>query len=270
MLSDISKINLLANTLRFIKDPSVIVLHGAGVSVAAGIPDFRTPNTGFFSKLQKFNLKTPEEIFDINYFRDNPKPFYFIASELLPGKFKPTKAHFFSKLLDQKDILLRNYTQNIDGLERATGISEEKIVEAHGHFRSSSCIRCGDEVPNQKVINSIKTKTPVYCECGGLAKPDIVFYGENLPWRFFRLSQTDFANCKCLIVIGTSLKVFPFASLVDLVDKDVPRFLINNEKVGNFKYDKNDFYIGGDCQNAIELLVHEIGWEDEFMKMLRI
>ena len=96
----------------------ILVLTGAGLSVAAGIPDFRTPGTGLYDNLQKYNLPFPEAVFDLQFYRRNPQPFCQLAKELWPGiKFVPTLAHCFLTLLHRKGLLLRCYTQNIDGLE---------------------------------------------------------------------------------------------------------------------------------------------------------
>ncbi len=104
--------------------------------------DFRTPGTGLYDNLQTYNLPTPESVFDLLYFKENPKPFYTLAKDLYPGRFKPTLTHHFIKLLSDRGMLLRNYTQNIDGLERLAGIPPEKIIEAHGSFASARCIDC--------------------------------------------------------------------------------------------------------------------------------
>ncbi|OHS94811.1 NAD-dependent protein deacetylase sirtuin-2 [Tritrichomonas foetus] len=267
-------IHLLSNCIKNIKSPSIIILHGAGVSVAAGIPDFRTPGTGFYSRVEKLNLPQPESIFDIDFFMQNPKPFYSIANELRPGKFLPTNCHFFSKQLEKENKLLRLYTQNIDGLEKLSGISDEKLCEAHGHFRTAHCVICQAEASMKEVNEAIDNKIPLNCKnCGGLVKPDIVFYGENLPSRFFKLSANDFQECQLLITIGTSLKVYPFASLVNFVAKDVPRFLINQEKTDNFNFNKdnsNDFLIQCDCQEAIRDVAEELGWHGFLNQMKKL
>jgi NAD-dependent SIR2 family protein deacetylase len=90
---------------------------GAGVSVNAGIPDFRSKD-GLFNNLREFNVPSPEYIFDIQYFRYNPDPFYKVSKKIYPTNFKPTKSHAFIKKLEDLGVLLRCYTQNIDGLER--------------------------------------------------------------------------------------------------------------------------------------------------------
>ena len=95
---------------------NVVVLSGAGVSVAAGIPDFRTPGTGLYDNLQKYNLPYPEAVFDVGFYKDNPQPFCSLAKEIWPGiTHSPTLTHSFMSLLASKGKLLRAYTQNIDG-----------------------------------------------------------------------------------------------------------------------------------------------------------
>jgi len=114
------------SVIKYIKDgraKSIVIMCGAGVSTSAGIPDFRTPGTGLYDNLKKYNLEKPEDMFNIEYFRENPRPFYDLAQSLLPSKFIPTITHFFMKLLETKGILKRIYTQNIDTLERRAGMS---------------------------------------------------------------------------------------------------------------------------------------------------
>jgi len=78
---------------------------------AAGIPDFRSPGSGLYHNLEKYNLPHPQAIFDIDYFRDNPKPFFVLAKELYPNFIKPTPCHYFIRLLHEKGLLLRHFTQ---------------------------------------------------------------------------------------------------------------------------------------------------------------
>lgn len=90
-------------------------------------------------------MPDPHAVFEITYFRKNPQPFFVLAKELYPGNFRPTKCHYFIKLLNDKGLLLRHYTQNIDTLERFAGIPDDKIIEAHGTFHTSHCLECGAE-----------------------------------------------------------------------------------------------------------------------------
>ena len=84
----------------------------------------------------------PEAVFSLQYFRQDPEPFYTLAQGLYPGTYKPTLTHTFMRLLQDKGILLRCFTQNIDTLERMAGVTEDNIVEAHGSFATAGCIDC--------------------------------------------------------------------------------------------------------------------------------
>jgi len=169
----------------------------------------------------------------LSFFRVNPKPFCELAKGLYPGLYKPTPTHCFIRLLAEKKVLLRNFTQNIDTLEFGAKIPKEKVVQAHGGFSSARCIKCGTAYSPDFVRREIFADRVPQCEkCTGLVKPDIVFFGESLPKRFHRLSAEDMPKCDLLLVLGTSLQVHPFAGLVDEVDEDCVRLLFNREPVG--------------------------------------
>ncbi len=196
---------------------NIVTMSGAGISTSAGIPDFRTPGTGLYDNLQKYDLPNPQAIFTLDYFRRNPQPFFTLAKELYPGSFKPTPSHLFIKLLQDKGLLLRHYTQNIDTLERQAGVDPDKLVEAHGTFASAHCVGCGKEYSQEFVKDAVFADSIPCCDdCNATVKPDIVFFGESLPDRFHRLVSTDFHRCDLLIIMGTSLTVQPFAGLVDM------------------------------------------------------
>lgn len=271
------------------KCKNIVVMVGAGISTAAGIPDFRSPQSGLYANLQKYDLPSPEAIFDIDFFRKNPLPFFQLAKELYPGKFKPTISHYFLKLLQDKGLLLRLYTQNIDTLERIAGVSGEKLIEAHGTFFTSHCIgrSCGEEYTLEWMKDKIFSDVIPTCnECGKTVKPDIVFFGEQLPDRFFECVEQDFSVCDLLIIIGTSLTVQPFASLVDNVSAITPRLLINKEKCGqtnffaqmigigaglDFDSEKNyrDVAWIGDCDSGCQELADALGWGEELRKIVQ-
>ncbi|XP_044125745.1 NAD-dependent protein deacetylase sirtuin-3, mitochondrial isoform X1 [Bufo gargarizans] len=247
----------------------ILVMAGAGISTDSGIPDFRSPTSGLYSKLQDYSLPYPEAIFDLSYFLHEPSPFLRLSQELLPGRHPPNSAHYFLRLLHDKGILLRLYTQNIDGLERAAGIPAEKLVEAHGTFASSTCTMCLKEYPGETFCDAVtKSQVPHCSACGGLIKPDIVFFGEQLPARFF-LHLTDFPRADLLFVMGTSLEVEPFASLVYAVRSSTPRVLINRDPVGPFldKSDGLNVMELGDVTSGVKRLVHLLGWERELEEL---
>ena len=241
----------------------VVVMTGAGISTSAGIPDFRSPETGLYANLARLNLPYAEAVFDINYFRQTPEPFYTLAHELYPGKYRPTIAHSFIRLVHDKGRLLKHFTQNIDCLDREAGVPGDKIVEAHGSFARQSCIECKAPYPYDQIKQHINDKTIPKCEgCTGLVKPEIVFFGEQLPEDFFRNrllpSQADL-----VIVMGTSLTVQPFASLPSMTKEETPRVLINKEQVGGLGTQADDILLLGDCDEGVRRLAKACGWLDE-------
>ena len=136
----------VASLIQSVPDESVIVLVGAGASVSAGIPDFRTPGTGLYDNLQAFNLPYPEAIFDIGFFRHTPEPFYKLCKEMWPGQYEPTPAHRFLQKLHEHRKLKRCFTQNIDSLEAAAGLPKEMVVAAHGNFDEAHVVGTGARV----------------------------------------------------------------------------------------------------------------------------
>lgn len=279
----------VANAFKAGKFTKIVTMVGAGISTSAGIPDFRSPSSGLYHNLQKYNLPYPEAIFEIEYFRENPQAFFKLAKELYPGNFKPTPSHYFVKMLAEKGLLLRHYTQNIDTLERVAEINEDLLVEAHGTFYTNHCIDCSKEYSMEWVKQEIfKDSVPTCVECNGIVKPDIVFFGENLPEKFYVLPHQDFKQCDLLIIMGTSLTVQPFASLIDFVSDHCVRLLINREKVGKsggggnffrsmlfgegFCFDlpgnRRDVAFEIDCDSGCQQLADLFGFGDELRKMI--
>ncbi|KAM0521827.1 hypothetical protein ACHAPE_002389 [Trichoderma viride] len=247
----------------------IVVLTGAGISTAAGIPDFRSPKTGLYSNLARLKLPYAEAVFDIAYFRNRPEPFYVLAQELYPGKFHPTVSHAFIALLAQKGLLQMLFTQNIDCLERAAGVPSDKIVEAHGSFATQRCIECKVEFPDDKMKKHVlRGDVPRCTECKGLVKPDITFFGEALPRAFSEKSHNT-AMADLVLIIGTSLTVYPFASLPDMARQKAPRVLFNMEKVGSLGSRVDDVLELGSCDNGIRRLAELLGWTDELEDLWR-
>ncbi|KAI1803454.1 NAD-dependent deacetylase sirtuin-2 [Daldinia bambusicola] len=253
---------------QFIKDghtKNIVVMTGAGISTAAGIPDFRSPKTGLYHNLSRFNLPHPEAVFEIDFFRTNPEPFYLLAKELYPGNFSPTISHAFIALLAKKGLLRMLFTQNIDCLERAAGVPPEKIVEAHGSFATQRCIECRTEFPDDLMREHVTRGEPPRCireDCNGLVKPDIVFFGEQLPKAFYNnILVTDTADL--MLIMGTSLLVHPFAGLPHRAKQGTPRVLFNLERVGDMGTRADDVLVLGDCDSGIRKLADELGWREE-------
>ena len=212
---------------------SVVVVSGAGISVSAGIPDFRSANGVYQMVEERFNLPDPQALFDIHYFANDPLPFFAFAKNIYPGVFQPTRCHRFIRALEARGRLLRNYTQNIDTLEKVTGIRRK--VTCHGSFETASCLACKRTVSCDEIRPQIASGEVPRCgQCEhhlGILKPDIVFFGESLGEGFERHIQRDLPRCDALVVVGSSMRVQPVAAIPAMLPPDVPQILINRELV---------------------------------------
>ncbi|KAI4111003.1 MAG: hypothetical protein LQ339_001005 [Xanthoria mediterranea] len=258
-------VSLLLDPILMAYSGLIMYETGAGLSTAAGIPDFRSPDTGIYANLARLDLPYPEAVFDISYFRSNPLPFYNLAHELYPGQYKPTLSHYFLRLLSDKGLLLKLFTQNIDCLERAAGVPGDKIIEAHGSFARQRCIDCRTEYPDDLMKQAIQDREVPHCmrtECRGLVKPDIVFFGEALPEEFHHNCGLP-GHADLAIIMGTSLSVHPFASLPGYCAQGVPRLLINSERVGGLGSRADDVLLLGDCDDGVRKLASALGWLPE-------
>ncbi|KAM3870312.1 NAD-dependent protein deacetylase sirtuin-3 [Diretmus argenteus] len=265
----------LASVARLVKlgrCKNVVVVAGAGISTASGIPDFRTPGTGLYANLKKYNIPYPEAVFNIDYFSNDPQPFFSLAKELYPGSHRPNYIHYFIRMLHHKGLLLRLYTQNIDGLEKMCGIPDDKLVEAHGSFATASCHLCYTPYPAEEAKHAIVSGTvPICTFCAATVKPDIVFFGEDLPEKYFLHSQ-DFPKADLLIIMGTSLQIEPFASLVNTVRSTVPRLLLNRYAVGPFEKvprRRRDHMELGDLVETVQRFAEMLGWSNEIEDLMR-
>ncbi|ROW08226.1 hypothetical protein VMCG_03325 [Cytospora schulzeri] len=169
----LSKYNTIEDAVDLLKtSKNIIVLTGAGISTSLGIPDFRSKGTGLYSKLAHLGLNDPQEVFDIQLFRDDPSMFYSVARDILveTERFSPT--HAFIALLEKKDKLLTNYSQNIDNLEAKAGISPEKLIQCHGSFATATCISCGHQVPGETIFPDIRAGHIPRCpQCAAPRRP---------------------------------------------------------------------------------------------------
>lgn len=153
------------------------------------------------------------------------------------------------------------------------GIPAEKIVEAHGSFLTATCIRCREKYDCEEIRSLIFDDQVPKCSktkrCSGVIKPDIVFFGEDLPRRF-QLYLQDLPMCDCCIVMGTSLAVYPFADIVDSTTRSTPRLLINRQLVGTFLSPRPfDLTMIGDLELNVKELLTKLDVIDRVMIMMK-
>lgn len=186
---------------------NVVFFGGAGVSTESGIPDFRSVD-GLYN--QKYDYP-PETILSYSFYRQKPKEFYdFYRDKMLCLNALPNKAHLKLAELEKLGKLKAVITQNIDGLHQAAG--SRIVYELHGSVHRNYCNQCGRFYDVQKIVES--QDVPV-CQCGGVIKPDVVLYEEGLDHETIQNAVAAITDADMLIIGGTSLAVYPAASLID-------------------------------------------------------
>ncbi len=187
-------------------DGKTVFFGGAGVSTESGIPDFRSAD-GIYS--EKYGRLSPEVLVSRSYFEAEPEAFFdFYRKKLLYPDALPNDAHLSLAKLEEAGLLSCVVTQNIDGLHTAAG--SKNVIELHGSSLRNHCVRCGKKYSVDAMLNSNGVPR---CECGGIIRPDVTLYEEALPEGAFESAVRAVAESRLLIVGGTSLAVYPAASL---------------------------------------------------------
>lgn len=185
---------------------NIVFFGGAGVSTESGIPDFRSVD-GLYN--QKFEYP-PEQIISHSFFLKDPSYFFrFYREKMLPLGFEPNITHLVLAKLEQEGKLSAVITQNIDGLHQKAG--SRTVFELHGSVHRNYCTKCGTFYDAQFIKDS--ADVPL-CTCGGIVKPDVVLYEEQLNPNTLDSSIDAIASADMLIIAGTSLTVYPAAGLV--------------------------------------------------------
>lgn len=201
---------------------AIAILTGAGISTNAGIPDFRGPQGLYVTRRYD-----PQKIFDINYFLYDPQPFYEFARDFigLEQEIAPTLAHCFLSKLEETGKLRGIVTQNIDALHQKAG--SNNVFEIHGSFWESQCLKCSRKFQYPELKEKLFTEKVQVCLCGGVIKPDIVFFGEDV--KFLDESMTLAKEADLFLVIGTSCVVYPAGMIPTLTQGQI--VVINKEPV---------------------------------------
>ena len=205
MIQNMTLAEQCADAIR--KSDRIVLLSGAGLSTSAGIPDFRGPN-GIYRRKMKMD---PERIFDIDFFYRKPEFFYEFHREFLRAldAVEPTFSHRFFARLEKDGKLSGIVTQNIDSLHQRAG--SRNVLEIHGGIWSSTCVSCRRTYDYETSKRKTFEEDVPRCECGGVIKPDIVFFGENV--KHLDECQNLAYEADLMIVAGSSLVVTPAALL---------------------------------------------------------
>lgn len=206
---------------QYIKESNNIVFFGgAGVSTASGIKDFRSKD-GLYNETYKY---PPEQILSHSFFITHPKDFYqFYRNKLNCLNALPNICHNYLTKLEKTGKLTTIITQNIDGLHQKA--NSHNILELHGTIYQNHCISCHKSYPPQKIFQEKNIPT---CTCGNLIKPDVVLYEEPLAEEIINKSIKAIQKADLLLVVGTSLTVYPASSFIKYF-KGSHLVIINND-----------------------------------------
>ena len=224
---------------------SICFFTGAGISVPSGIPDFRSAS-GIYNQTDGYTY-SPEEMVSHTFLYSHTKDFYeFYRSKMLWPDAQPNDAHkYIAALQERKDVSV--VTQNIDGLHQKAG--SRRVYELHGSVERNYCTRCGKRFPASFIAGS--TGVPKCDVCGALVRPDVVLYEEGLDGDVIEGAVNAIASADMLVVIGTSLVVYPAASFVRYYRGD--KFMVVN--LSQTPYDRyTNLAVYEDCARVARAL----------------
>lgn len=241
-MNDIERLKKIINNSK-----RIVIFSGAGLSTNSGIPDFRSAN-GLYNQKTKY-VVSPEEIISHSFFLSNTEDFFeFYFSKMVYPNALPNSAHKYFAKLEKEGKVSSVITQNIDDLHQMAG--SKNVIELHGSVKRNYCMRCHKYYDIKDLTLSGVPK----CSCGGIIKPDVVLYEETLNGNDIRRAIDEISNADTMIIVGTSLTVYPAADFVRYFKGD-NLILLNKSHT---QYDSMaSIAIHDDIKNVIEELEKE-------------
>jgi NAD-dependent deacetylase len=213
----------------------IVALTGAGISVESGIPDFRSKG-GLWERFDPWEYAT------IHAFEKNPAKVWVMLKEMdgLLAQARPNPAHYALAELEAGGHLMGIITQNVDNLHQAAG--SKNVIEYHGNAHRFVCLNCRGHWPRE---NLDFNATPLYCYCGGLIKPDVVFFGEAIPDKALYAANSMAINCDLMLIIGTSAEVAPANILPEVAKNNGATIVENNLEHTRLSLFLSDYFLQG-------------------------
>ena len=232
---------------------NVVVLTGAGISTASGIPDFRSSKSGLWQRFDPFQVAS------LTSFRYNPEKFFKWIRPLVKDIFeaKPNAAHLAIAELEAQGFVHRIITQNIDALHQKAG--SKNVIEVHGTLDTLVCIGCYRKQPTSKYIDAYlnRSEIPICPHCGKIMKPNIILFGEQLPVKAWLLANEISKSCDLMIVVGSSLEVLPVASLpMRAIENGAHLIIINHSET--YLDERADRVFDRDASIILPILARQI------------
>lgn len=231
-----------ANALH--RSSHVTAFTGAGISVESGVPQFRG-NDGLWERYDP-------SIFDIDHFRAHPREAWQAILEIFYHTFphvEPNAGHFALAELEQQGVVQEVITQNIDNLHHRAGSTN--VWEYHGNSRELLCLSCGTKHPSQRALES---DIPPRCDCGGLLKPDFIFFGEPIPAEAARESERSARVCDLMLVVGTTGEVYPAGFVPHMAHDSGSRIVEINPEPSAYTEAITDIFIHEKSATALPAL----------------
>ena len=235
------------------KSQTAVALTGAGISTPSGIPDFRSAGSGLW---EKFN---PMEVASLSAFRYRPQDFFEwvrpLARKIVEAE--PNPAHDALARLERAGQLAGIVTQNIDDLHGRAGSAN--VYEIHGHLREATCVRCYRRYPSERRIERfVETGELPRCEeCGGLLKPEVVLFGEQLPYLIVKDAEALISQADLIIVAGSSLEVTPAAVFpVQALNSGASMIIVNQDPT--YLDDRAEVIFRNDVAKVLPDVVEEV------------
>jgi len=243
MKETISKLKKFVST-----SDHIVAFTGAGFSAESGISTFRGAG-GLWSKYD------PSIYADINVFmQDSTYYWNFFRDERYPviKKAKPNDGHYALVELEKRGKLYRVITQNIDGLHRVAGQSD--VIELHGNTRKVNCLNCDKTYTMDEAYKILQKELPPRCSCGGVLKPGTILFGEPLPQVALDMAMLASKNCDMFLVLGSSLVVYPAASMPKIAKRNGATLVIINIDPTPLD-DTADLVINGSSSKVLSALI---------------
>jgi NAD-dependent deacetylase len=227
---------------------SVVALTGAGISVESGIPAFR----GAQGLWEKYD---PMEFAHIDALLSHPEKVWRMLLELhtIVDGARPNPAHVSLAQMEMMGHLRAIITQNIDHLHQDAG--SRNVIEFHGSGHQMACLSCGHRIPSQEVDLE---KIPPRCFCGGILKPDVVFFGEPIPWKALIKAQEESKHCNVMMVIGTSAVVAPACDMPYLAKQRGAQIIEINPEETALTQSVTDLFLRGSAGEVLPRLVENL------------
>jgi NAD-dependent deacetylase len=221
-MADLDRISEVVHLLKHSR--AAVAFTGAGISTMSGIPDFRSPDSGLWTHVD------PMAVASIYGFRQNPAAFYEWVYPLARKSLEaqPNSAHYALAELETRGRLHAVITQNIDMLHARAG--SKCIYELHGHLREATCTHCFVVYPGEPILQQFleDREIPRCPACGGVIKPNVILFGEQLPFTELQAAQKAARHSDLMLIVGSSLEVAPASDLPMLALRHGARLVIIN------------------------------------------